>query len=263
MHYLKCYTFLFLMIPTLFLAGLSSSVSFGATDKPQIITPSKIICCKDDTSTSSDSASTSLASPLKKISTKPTQHDEAVETEKTDSTSTSLASPLKKINTDEKKIITPSKIICCKDDTSTSSDSASTSLASPLKKISTKPTQHDEAVETEKTDSASTSLASPLKKISTKPTQHDEAVETEKTDSASTSLASPLKKVSTKPTQHDEAVETEKTDSASTSLLASPLKKINTDEKKIITPSKIICCKDDTSDQFRFHILLPLLLQAH
>ena len=106
----------------------------------------------------------SLASPLKKISTKPTQHDEAVETEKTDSASTSLASPLKKINTDEKKIITPSKIICCKDDTSTSSDSASTSLASPLKKIS-KPTQHDEAVETEKTDSASTSLASPLKKI--------------------------------------------------------------------------------------------------
>ncbi|MFI5406310.1 MAG: hypothetical protein ACHQ1D_07325, partial [Nitrososphaerales archaeon] len=62
----------------------------------------------------------------------------------------SLASPLKKISTDEKKIITPSKIICCKDDTSTSSDSASTSLASPLKKISTKPTQHDEAVETEK-----------------------------------------------------------------------------------------------------------------
>ncbi len=69
MHYLKCYTFLFLIIPTLFLAGLSNSVSFGATDKPQIITPSKIICCKDDTSTSSDSASTSLASPLKKIST--------------------------------------------------------------------------------------------------------------------------------------------------------------------------------------------------
>ena len=94
------------------------------------------------------------------------------------------------------------------------------------------------------------SLASPLKKISTKPTQHDEAVETEKTDSASTlTLASPLKKISTKPTQHDEAVETEKTDSASTSStsLASPLKKINTDEKKIITPSKIICCKDDTS----------------
>ena len=29
-------------------------------------------------------------------------------------------------------------------------------LANPLKKISTKPTQHDEAVETEKTDSAST-----------------------------------------------------------------------------------------------------------
>ena len=90
MHYLKCYTFLFLIIPTLFLAGLSSSVSFGATDKPHIITPSKIICCKDDTSASSDSASTSLANPLKKISTKPTHHDEAVETEKTDSASTPL-----------------------------------------------------------------------------------------------------------------------------------------------------------------------------
>ena len=65
MHYLKCYTFLFLIIPTLFLAGLYNSVSFGATDKPQITTPSKIICCKDDTYTSSDSV-TSLASPLKK-----------------------------------------------------------------------------------------------------------------------------------------------------------------------------------------------------
>ena len=71
MHYLKCYTILFLIIPTLFLAGLSSSVSFGATDKPHIITPSKIICCKDDTSASSDSTSLPLplANPLKKIST--------------------------------------------------------------------------------------------------------------------------------------------------------------------------------------------------
>ena len=60
MHYLKCYTFLFLIIPTLFLAGLSSSVSFGATDKTHIITPSKNICCKDVTSTSSDSTSTPL-----------------------------------------------------------------------------------------------------------------------------------------------------------------------------------------------------------
>ena len=65
MHYLKCYIFLFLMIPTLLLAGLSSSVSFGAPDKPPIITPSKIICCKDDTSTSSDSASTLSCKPIK------------------------------------------------------------------------------------------------------------------------------------------------------------------------------------------------------
>src|SRR6185312_8322772 len=103
MHYLKCCSILFLIIPTLFLASSYSSVSFGATDKAHVITPSKIICCKDDTRAGSDS------------------------------TSTSLASPLKKVNTDEKKIITPSKIICCKDDTSAGSDSTSTSLASPLK----------------------------------------------------------------------------------------------------------------------------------
>ena len=99
MHYLKCCSILFLIIPTLFLASSYSSVSFGATDKAHVITPSKIICCKDDTSAGSDSTSTSLASPLKKVSTKPIQSDEAVETEKTDSTSTSLASPLKKVST--------------------------------------------------------------------------------------------------------------------------------------------------------------------
>src|SRR6188508_2134468 len=137
MHYLKCCSILFLIIPTLFLASSYSSVSFGATDKAHVITPSKIICCKDDTSAGSDSTSTSLASPLKKVSTKPIQSDEAVETEKTDSTSTSLASPLKKVNTDEKKIITPSKIICCKDDTSEISESNSTTLARLLKNVST------------------------------------------------------------------------------------------------------------------------------
>ena len=164
MHYLKCYIILFLIIPTLFLAGLSSSVSFGATDKPHIITPSKIICCKDDTSDQFrfHFHSTSFASPLKKVSTKPTQNDEAIETEKTDSASTptSFANPLKKINTDEKKIITPSKIICCKDDTSDQFRFCFHShfFANPLKKISTKPTQNDEAIETEKTDSASLPL---------------------------------------------------------------------------------------------------------
>ena len=81
MHYLKCCSILFLIIPTLFLASSYSSVSFGATDKAHVITPSKIICCKDDTSAGSDSTSTSLASPLKKVSTKPIQSDEAVETE--------------------------------------------------------------------------------------------------------------------------------------------------------------------------------------
>jgi hypothetical protein len=113
MYYLKCYAILFLIIPTLFLAGLSSSVSFGATDKTHIITPSKNICCKDVASASSDSTSTptSFANPLKKISTKPTHNDEAIEAEKTDSTSTP------------------------------------TSFANPLKKISTKPTQNDEAIE--------------------------------------------------------------------------------------------------------------------
>ena len=75
--------------------------------------------------TDSTSTSTSFANPLKKVSTKPTQNDEAIEAEKTDSTSTStsFANPLKKVNTDEKKIITPSKTICCKDVTSDSSDS--------------------------------------------------------------------------------------------------------------------------------------------
>ena len=68
---------------------------------------------------------------------------------KSESTSTSLASPLKKINTDEKKIITPSKSICCKNDTSAGSESTSTSLASPLKKISTTPIQSDEEDELE------------------------------------------------------------------------------------------------------------------
>ncbi len=235
MHYLKRYGIIFLIIPTLFLAGLYSSVTYGATDMPHIITPSKIICCKNDTSAGSES------------------------------TSTSLASPLKNVNADEKKIITPSKIICCKNDTSAGSESTSTSLASPLKRVSTTPTQSDEDVETEKTESTSTSLASPLKKVSTTPTQSDEDVETEKTESTSTSLASPLKnvnadekkiitpskiicckndtsagseststslasplkRVSTTPTQSDEDVETEKTESTSTSL-ASPLKRVST-----------------------------------
>ncbi|CAN5885494.1 hypothetical protein BH23THE1_BH23THE1_01540 [soil metagenome] len=81
MHYLKSYIVLFLIIPTLFSAGLYSSVSFGATDKPYIITPSKNICCKNDTSAGSESTATSLASPLKKTSTTPTQSNEDVETE--------------------------------------------------------------------------------------------------------------------------------------------------------------------------------------
>ena len=81
---------------------------------------------------------------------------------------------MKKINTDEKKIITPTKSICCKNDTSAGSESTSTSLASPLKKISTKPIQSDEEDDSEKTESTSTSLASPLKKISTTPIQSDE-----------------------------------------------------------------------------------------
>ena len=149
MHYIKCYTLLFLIIPTLFLAGFYSSVSFGATDKTHIITPSKIICCKNDASAASDSTSTSVENPLKKISAKPTQSDE-VKTEKTDSTSTSVENPLKKINMDENKIITPSKIICCKNDASAASDSTSTSVENPLKKISTKPTQSDERVNDER-----------------------------------------------------------------------------------------------------------------
>ena len=81
MHYLKSYVVLFLIIPTLFLAGLYSSVSFGATEKPHIITPAKNICCKNDTSAGSESTSTSLASPLKKVSNTPTQSDEDAETE--------------------------------------------------------------------------------------------------------------------------------------------------------------------------------------
>ena len=72
MHYLKCYTILFLIIPTLFLAGLSSSVSFGATDKTHIITPSKIICCKDDTIPVQIPLQLPCK-PIKEISTKPTQ----------------------------------------------------------------------------------------------------------------------------------------------------------------------------------------------
>ena len=150
MHYLKCYTILFLIIPTLFLAGSYSSVSFGATDKPHIITPSKVICCKHDTSAGLDSTSTSSENPLKKISTKPIHNDEAFKTEKADSTSTSSENPLKKINVDEKKIITPSKVICCKHDTSAGLDSTSTSSENPLKKISTKPIHNDEAFKTEK-----------------------------------------------------------------------------------------------------------------
>ena len=100
MHYLKCYSILFLIIPTLFLAGLFSPLSFGAVDKPYIITPTKSICCKNDTNAGSESTSTSLASPLKKISTTPIQSDEEDDSGKVQSTSTSLASPLKKINTD-------------------------------------------------------------------------------------------------------------------------------------------------------------------
>jgi hypothetical protein len=80
---------------------------------------------------------------LKKISTNPIQSDEE-DSGKSESTSTSLASPLKKINTDEKKIITPTKSICCKNDTNAGSESTSASLASPLKKISTNPIQSDE-----------------------------------------------------------------------------------------------------------------------
>ena len=69
MHYLKCYSILILIISTLFLAGLLSHLSFGAVDKPYIITPTKSICCKNDTNAGSESTSTSLASPLKKINT--------------------------------------------------------------------------------------------------------------------------------------------------------------------------------------------------
>src|ERR1044072_7146649 len=167
MYYLKYYIIFFLIIPTLLLAGSYSSVSLGATDKDHIITPSKILCCKDDSNAGSEPTSTSLASPLKKVTPNPPQSDDAVETEKTDSSSTSLASPLKKVNTDEKKVITPSKILCCKDDSNAGSEPTSTSLASPLKKVSTNPPQSDDAVETEKTDSSSTSLASPLKKVNT------------------------------------------------------------------------------------------------
>ena len=49
-----------------------------------------------------------------------------------------------------KKLSLPQKSFVARMILVPSSDSASTSLASPLKKISTKPTQHDEAVETEK-----------------------------------------------------------------------------------------------------------------
>ena len=48
-----------------------------------------------------------------------------------------------------KKLSLPQKSFVARMILVTSSDSASTSLASPLKKISTKPTQHDEAIETE------------------------------------------------------------------------------------------------------------------
>jgi hypothetical protein len=78
------------------------------TDEKKIITPTKSICCKNDTNAGSESTSTSLASPLKKISTNPIQSDEE-DSGKSESTSTSLASPLKKINTDEKKLLLQQK----------------------------------------------------------------------------------------------------------------------------------------------------------
>ncbi len=212
MHYIKCYSIVILIIPTLFLAGLFSQVSFGAVDKPYIITPTKSICCKNDTNAGSESASASLASPMKKI------------------------------NTDDKKIITPTKSICCKNDTNAGSESTSASLASPMKKISAKPIQSEEEVDSEKTQSTSTStsasLASPMKKISAKPIQSEEEVDSEKTQSTSTStsasLASPMKKINTDdkkiitPTKSICCKNDTNAGSESTSAsLASPMKKIS------------------------------------
>ena len=72
MNYFNYFTILVLLLPLLVISTtISSPASFGAEGMDSVITPSSSICCKNETSFSpqAPSSSSSVTSPLKKIST--------------------------------------------------------------------------------------------------------------------------------------------------------------------------------------------------
>ncbi|WP_148686954.1 hypothetical protein [Candidatus Nitrosocosmicus hydrocola] len=142
MHYLNYFTILVLLLPLLLVSTISSPSTLGAEQPSSIITPSNSICCKNETSFSSQAPSSiPVTSPLKKISSNEensqiradeansdsSMSDELSSTP--DSSTSTVESPLKKIDTSKNNIITPSNSF-------SSQAPSSIPVTSPLKKIS-------------------------------------------------------------------------------------------------------------------------------
>ena len=94
MHYLTYFTILLLLLPLLFVSTITSTPALGVGESSNIITPSNSICCKNETSFSSQPpSSVPVTSPLKKISSLEENPKIQADESNTDSpTSTELSS---------------------------------------------------------------------------------------------------------------------------------------------------------------------------
>jgi hypothetical protein len=166
MNYFNYFTILVLLLPLLVISTtISSPASFGAEGMDSVITPSSSICCKNETSFSpqAPSSSSSVTSPLKKISTQEENPQKQIDVANADtatsseldstpdSSTSALASPSKKIDTNKNNIITPLNSF------SPQAPSSSSSVTSPLKKISTQEENPQKQIDVANADTATSS----------------------------------------------------------------------------------------------------------